>query len=551
MFATLALLALSLAPAARGMSLARDPRYKSIEVRSMDAAGHARFGGLVVGVDVGRLVDMADSPERRSIVADIAEALVDHRFLLFRGQDFDWRAHLDFASLFGDVYDESKHVNRIPFHGEKDPRVAVFSNDPEHGLVSVGIEGFHVDGNVTPLPHRANFLYCESAIEGGDTLVAPLHEIATRLERESPRLVDNVDFVSAHVADVVHPLISPHPDSGRRSMVFGLGSLSGLYRRAGAEMTREETQRVMDAVQNAIDAEGVYAHAWRAGDLLIMDNRGVAHRASDATQRDRAEAGLRVMRRVTLGSTLPPARRRRLSAMPQRCLDASPGDAGFATPHRRTCLVSLAGHLDGADVAGAAVARGTEAWDALPFRAALGADTREAHSGTFLSHAEARRMCKFAVDERAELAVLSSPRLAAAAAELVEASGVPHWVGGREDAERPGIAWALGHSGADPERAVRDEWPMDAEGKRRAYPWHAPSGQPNDCDGPGSEPCMFVGPEGAWFDFACARKTKEGTTPGPEVTWSDGVRRMYNLYPLCQVPAERLGRGEAEAHRGL
>ena len=28
----------------------------------MDAAGHARFGGLVVGVDVGELVDMANSP---------------------------------------------------------------------------------------------------------------------------------------------------------------------------------------------------------------------------------------------------------------------------------------------------------------------------------------------------------------------------------------------------------------------------------------------------------------------------------------------------------
>ena len=38
----------------------------------------------------------------------------------------------------------------------------------------------------------------------------------------------------------VHPLISPHPDSGRRSMVFGLGSLSGLYRRAGAESDEDE-----------------------------------------------------------------------------------------------------------------------------------------------------------------------------------------------------------------------------------------------------------------------------------------------------------------------
>jgi len=35
-------------------------------------------------------------------------------------------------------FEESKHVNRKKFHGEYDPRVAVLSNDPKHGLVSVG-----------------------------------------------------------------------------------------------------------------------------------------------------------------------------------------------------------------------------------------------------------------------------------------------------------------------------------------------------------------------------------------------------------------------------
>ena len=51
---------------------------------------------------------------------------------------------------------------------------------------------------------------------------------------------------------------------------------------------------------------------------------------------------------------------------------------------------------------------------------------------------------------------------------------------------------------------------------------------------PGSEPCVFVGPAGRWFDFACAAKTA-GTTPGPEITWG-GARRMYDLEALCMVP---------------
>merc|ERR1711865_248162 len=68
------------------------------------------------------------------------------------------------------------------------------------------------------------------------------------------------------------------------------------------------------------------------------------------------------------------------------------------------------------------------------------------------------------------------------------------------------------------------------------WPWHVESGQPNDCDGPGTETCMFIGPHGRWFDFACAPKVanrETGVTAGPEVVWEDGVKREYNVNPLC------------------
>ena len=40
------------------------------------------------------------------------------------------------------------------------------------------------------------------------------------------------------------------------------------------------------------------------------------------------------------------------------------------------------------------------------------------------------------------------------------------------------------------------------------------------------------------LDFACSRKTSEGTTPGPEITWVKGgveTREMHNLSPLCLI----------------
>ena len=130
----------------------------------------------------------------------------------------------------------------------------------------------------------------------------------------------------------------------------------------------------------------------------------------------------------------------------------------------------------------------------------------------------------------------------------MEQERVPHWVLGREKEGLP-VRWDG--------RAV-DSWPLadplGGPNSPRQYPWHVPSGQPNDCDGPDSEPCIMVGPRGAWFDFSCERKTRPGTTPGPEIAWAEGGDKvMYNVYPLCQVDAAlfraRFAKADDEAQR--
>lgn len=110
---------------------------------------------------------------------------------------------------------------------------------------------------------------------------------------------------------------------------------------------------------------------------------------------------------------------------------------------------------------------------------------------------------------------------------------VPHWILGTEHANKAFIDWPNMHTHG---KGMVDEWASTSGGSGgHGYPWDVASGQPNDCDGPDSEPCIFVGPNGNWFDFACDRKTAPGTTPGPEITWTTGVRKMYNLHPLCMV----------------
>jgi len=49
------------------------------------------------------------------------------------------------------------------------------------------------------------------------------------------------------------------------------------------------------------------------------------------------------------------------------------------------------------------------------------------------------------------------------------------------------------------------------------------------------EECVIMGPFGRWFDVPCEPKRIAGGDPGPAMDWEDGLRRSYNIFPLCGV----------------
>ena len=114
------------------------------------------------------------------------------------------------------------------------------------------------------------------------------------------------------------------------------------------------------------------------------------------------------------------------------------------------------------------------------------------------------------------------------AAEIVAETAQPHWILGTEHASRAHIDWPGLDGGVDEwtDTTGSSTGSMDTAGSstdsstssqalsQGRYPWDEASSQPNDCDGPDTEPCIFVGPHGKWFDFACEQKTAAGTTPG-------------------------------------
>jgi taurine dioxygenase len=96
---------------------------------------------------------------------------------------------------------------------------------------------------------------------------------------------------------VDHPLVRTHPDTGRKSLYIGnhATGILGIPEAEGTAVLR-------DLLEHATQQQFVYAHRWRAGDLVMWDNRCLLHRLvlGDELYRYR-----RVMHRSVVSGTVP------------------------------------------------------------------------------------------------------------------------------------------------------------------------------------------------------------------------------------------------------
>ena len=97
---------------------------------------------------------------------------------------------------------------------------------------------------------------------------------------------------------IAHPLARTHPGSGRKALFMGqhASHIEGLPLAEGQALLDELLEH---STQDAF----CYSHQWRAGDLLMWDNRCLLHRAMPNFQVD---ASPRVLHRtVTQGDEVP------------------------------------------------------------------------------------------------------------------------------------------------------------------------------------------------------------------------------------------------------
>ena len=241
-------------------------------------------------------VDLA-GPLSPETVTAIKAAWADHLVLRFRNQSLSDDDLLRFSRQFGELdWAPIAAVNDAP---EGREYIMVVSNVVENGI-AIGQLGsyeavWHTDMSYVAEPPMASALYSLEVPEsGGDTGFANMYAAIEALPAELRRAIDGKfcrhdasrnsagelrrGFVDApdpsQTVGADHPIVRTHPVTGRKALF--LGRRRNAYIQG---LSLADSEALLDALwEHATKRDFAWYQQWRAGDLILWDNRCVMHR---------------------------------------------------------------------------------------------------------------------------------------------------------------------------------------------------------------------------------------------------------------------------------
>ena len=265
-----------------------------------------RFGAEIRGVDVASASD--------DQVRAIRAALVNYKVLVFRGQQLDDAAHIEFGRRLGEL------TFGHPVWNSGDVPAEVYSLDSaDNGFADV----WHTDVTFMQRPPLGSILRpVVLPRNGGDTNWADAELAYESLSEPVRRLIDGLTAFHdgnrefgyylkqrregrgnvwdgkevTELTPVRHPVVRVHPETGRKSLFVNPGFTSHIDGVSDAE-----SRGILDLLYaHLTKPEHIVRHRWRLGDLVLWDNRNTAHYAN----RDYGDAR-RLMHRITLRGDIP------------------------------------------------------------------------------------------------------------------------------------------------------------------------------------------------------------------------------------------------------
>jgi taurine dioxygenase len=258
--------------------------------------GSRRLGGAlgaeILDLDLSRPIgDETFAAVRRAFVESDG-------LLVFRDQHITPEQHIAFSQRFGPLMIHVLEKFLLPGH----PEILRVSNVIENGQpIGLGDAGriWHSDLSYTAEPSLGSLLYAlEIPAEGGDTSFANMAAAYDALPAEVKHRLDNKSAVHSYshsyarfsgskfrpeltqkqkdqVAEVVHPVVRAHPESGRKALFVNEGFTSRIV-----DLPEAESRELLEFLfAHSTQPQFVYRHQWQSHDLLFWDNRCTIHLA--------------------------------------------------------------------------------------------------------------------------------------------------------------------------------------------------------------------------------------------------------------------------------
>src|SRR4029453_13853925 len=256
------------------------------------------LGAEVTGLDLAQPLDAAT-------LTRVREAFQEHHMLCFRDQALSDDELTAFSQQFGALEafpEKDKTKGKIEVYNvanvspegthlpPEDPRVIFQRNNarwhtdssyrfvPSLASILYGVEGLPEGAGGGGTGFSNMFLAYEALPDDMKRRLEPLHMVHSYegIRRLEPSMPPTTAAERDAFPPVTHPLIRVHPDrNDRRSLYFTCNT----SREIGGG-TLEEGQRLHEWLREWADQPRFcYYHRWRAGDLVMWDNRVLLHRA--------------------------------------------------------------------------------------------------------------------------------------------------------------------------------------------------------------------------------------------------------------------------------
>jgi alpha-ketoglutarate-dependent 2,4-dichlorophenoxyacetate dioxygenase len=256
---------------------------------------HSQFAAEASSVDLRLVHDP-------TVLAEIRAGMDRYAVLVFHDQTFTDEAQLDFARRFdGELHSKTgiSAISSSRFGNEAltdisnlDETGEIMQSDDRRRMYSLGNRLWHTDASFEDPPGRYSMLHARIVPPvPADTEFADTRAAYDALPDEAKRRIDALrvhhsiaysrktlgfEFSAEEeerLPGAIHPLVRTIPGSTRRSLY-----LASHASRIVDWPLPEGRLLLRDLIDHATRREFTYRHAWRAGDLVIWDNRATMHR---------------------------------------------------------------------------------------------------------------------------------------------------------------------------------------------------------------------------------------------------------------------------------